>query len=271
VNDDIRPRGVASDRLRERTLSRFENRIEPFMAALGVIWVALFVIEMTRGLSPLLGMASTVIWILFIIDFGLRLALAPRRLAYLRRNWLTALSLVLPALRIARVGAVARLFRASRGARGLRLVRAITSLNRGMGALGATMRKRGTGYVLLLTMAVLFAGAAGMYALEPRDATGGGFASYGDALWWTAMIITTLGSAYWPRTPEGRILAVIISLYAIGVFGYVTATLASFFIERDASDAQAPLAGRADIVALHREITALRVELEGRRARDAAG
>jgi hypothetical protein len=30
------------------------------------------------------------------------------------------------------------------------------------------------------------------------------FDSYGDALWWTATIITTLGSQYWPATAAGR-------------------------------------------------------------------
>ena len=36
-------------------------------------------------------------------DFGLRLALAPHKLRYVRHNWLTAISLVLPALRIFRI------------------------------------------------------------------------------------------------------------------------------------------------------------------------
>ncbi len=43
-----------------------------------------------------------------------------------------------------------------------------------------------------------------------------------------------MGSDYWPRTPEGRILCLLLALYAFAVFGYVTATLASYFIGRDA-------------------------------------
>lgn len=240
------------------------------MAVLGLVWLGLFILDVTAGLNPLLTGLATLIWILFIADFVVRLLVAPHRLRYLRDNWLTALSLVVPALRIARIARIAVLARAirlSRAARGVRLVRAVASLSRGMSALRATMARRGIGYVALLTVAVTLAGAAGMYALEPRNAggdPGAGFTSYADALWWTAMIITTLGSAYWPRTPEGRILAVMISLFAIGVFGYITATLASFFVDRDASTTDTGVASARDVRALRREISLLREELRRR-------
>jgi voltage-gated potassium channel len=63
-----------------------------------------------------------------------------------------------------------------------------------------------------------------MYALE--RSIPGGLTDYGTALWWTAMIMTTMGTEYWPRTAEGRVLCFFLSLYAFAVFGYVTATIA---------------------------------------------
>jgi voltage-gated potassium channel len=237
------------------------------MALLGVAWLALFVVDMIRGLDPLLTGLSTGIWIVFLLEFGVRVLLAPARLAYLRRNWLTVLSLVVPALRIGRLVVMARALRAARAARGVRLVRAVTSLNRGIGALGTTLRRRGVTYVFLVTAVVTVAGAAGMYALEPRGGTGtDAFQSYGDALWWTAMIMTTMGSSYWPRTPEGRILGFLLSLFAIGVFGYITATLASFLVDRSAATAEGGIAGSADLRALRGEIAALRKDLTQLRA-----
>lgn len=237
------------------------------MAILGIAWLALFVLEMTIGLNPLLTGLSTTIWILFVADFVVRLVLAPARWVYVRRNWITVLSLVVPALRIGRLFVAARALRAARAVRGVRLVRAVTSLNRGMGALGATMRRRGVAYVVLLTIAVTLAGAAGMYALEPRDTagTGAGFAGFGDALWWTGMVMTTMGSAYWPRTPEGRILAFLISLFAIGVFGYITATLASFFVDRDAATPDSSVADARELRAIRRDLAAIRAGLEADR------
>ncbi|MGB3856939.1 MAG: hypothetical protein WBI12_11260 [Methanosarcina flavescens] len=47
------------------------------------------------------------------------------------------------------------------------------------------------------------------------------------------MIMTTIGSAYWPVTPEGRILAFSLSVYAFSIFGYITAALASVLIGKD--------------------------------------
>jgi voltage-gated potassium channel len=257
---NARVRRPPSARLRWRVLAQLEKRIEKPIALLGLVWLVLFVIEVTRGLSPLLSTLSVAIWVIFAGDFVVRLLIAPHRWQYLRRNWLAAISLVVPALRAVRLLAV---FRVIRFARGARLLRVVASLNRSMGALGSTLRRRGISYVALLTVAVILGGAAGMYALEPHDPNGAaGFASYGDALWWTSMIVTTLGSAYWPRTPEGRTLALLLSLFAIGVFGYITATLASFFVDRDAASPSTDVASAQDIRTLRLEIQKLRETIE---------
>ncbi len=76
------------------------------------------------------------------------------------------------------------------------------------------------------------------------------------------MIMTTMGSEYWPRTAEGRVLCLILSLYAFAVFGYVTATLASFFVGRDAESEEGEVAGAQAVESLRAEIAALRTELQ---------
>jgi voltage-gated potassium channel len=45
-----------------------------------------FLIKFDWNLSPLLEMASAVIQVVFIIDFGMKFLLAPRKLAYLNNN-----------------------------------------------------------------------------------------------------------------------------------------------------------------------------------------
>jgi len=135
-----------------------------------------------------------------------------------------------------------------------------------MGALRASMRRRGVGYVLALSGLVTLLGAAGVRAFEPAAEVEGGFAGYVDALWWTALLLTSIVSEYWPRTAEGRLLCFLLSLYGLGVFGYITASFASFFVGRDAaaSDSQTP--GAADIAALQAEILTLRAELQAQHA-----
>jgi voltage-gated potassium channel len=226
---------------------------------LSLVRLVLLVVELIRGESLLFNVLGTLIWVVFILDFAVKLVLAPGKGAYLKRNWLTAISLLIPALRIFRAFRVFRLLRLARTGRGLRLVRVVSSLNRGMKALGASLSRRGFGYVIALTVLVTFAGAAGMYAFE-NEAPGGPH-SYGESLWWTAMIVTTMGSQYWPQTAEGRVLCVILALYAFGVFGYVTAALATFFVGRDADSIDAELAGAKQLAVLRDEVIALRDEI----------
>ena len=216
---------------RDEILQQLEDWLEIPMLVLSFIWLALFVFEIIWGLSPFLETAGTVIWVIFWIDFLFKFILAPAKIAYIRNNWITLLALALPALRIFRAFRALRLLKVARTARGLRLVRLLTTLNRGMKALGASFSRRGFGFVSVLTLLVLFGGAAGMYGFENED--GQGFRSYSDALWWTAMLMTTMGSDYFPRTAEGRMLCLILAVYAFAVFGYVTATIATFFIQQD--------------------------------------
>src|SRR5690606_28266200 len=112
--------------------------------------------------------------------------------------------------------------------RSLNLARILSSFNRSLRTVRQVIRQRGLRYVLLLTVLITFLGAAGMYNFEHP-----GITSYWDALWWTAMIMTTIGSAYWPVTPEGRILAFSLSVYAFSIFGYITAALASMLVGKD--------------------------------------
>ena len=249
------------DRERFELLQRIEDRLEMPMVVLGLAWLVLLVIELVRGLTPILEAIGTVVWVIFILDFLIKFTLAPRKVEYVRRNWLTVIALAIPALRVFRVARALAVLRAARAARGLRLVKVVGSLNRGMRALGGTMNRRGMGYVLGLTLLVTLAGAAGMYAFENQNPSGRGLNDYGTALWWTAMVMTTMGSEYWPQTAEGRVLCLLLSLYAFTMFGYVTATLASYFIGRDAESPEAEVAGAKAVESLRDEIRALREEI----------
>ena len=251
-------------RQREEILARFQQWVEVPMLLLGLAWLALFVVEMVRDLTPLLRNIGYVIWGIFIVDFLVNLSLAHRKIPFLKSNWLGIIALLAPAFRVLRVINLLRAARVARAAgmvRGLRLLRLLTSVNRGMKSLGATMQRRGFGYVIMVTLMVTVAGAAAMYRFEKGDSTDQGLDSFGTALWWTAMMMTTMGSQFWPRTPEGRILCLFLALYGFTVFGYVTATLASFFIGRDAENDEAEIAGEKSIAALKEEVAGLRAEL----------
>ena len=259
--DDDAPPAELRERLageRFELLRQVDELLDRPMTVLAFVWLVLVVLELTVGLSPLLNALNLAIWGLFVLQFALEFVIAPRKGTYLRRNWLTALSLVLPALRVVRI---ARLARALRAVRGVRLVRVVSSANRGMRTLGRVMGRRGFGYALALTLLVNVLGAAAMLAFE-RDVPGSAIDGFGTALWWTAMTLTTMGSDYFPRSAEGRVLALLLAIYGFAVFGYVTASIASLFVVRDAEEGEGELAGARELAELRAEVATLTRRVE---------
>lgn len=232
----------ALDEERQSLLEQIDSALDGVMVVLSAAWIALLVVEFVGdGLPRSLEVAVWVIWAIFIGDFLLEFTIAPIKTLYLRTHWLTVLSLVLPAFRILRLASALRLLRAGRVVRGVGLLRVLTSINRGLASLRATAARRGVGYVISATALVMVVGSAGMAFFEsgtslarPPDLGGASteIRDYGDAFWWTAYAMTT-GAPHTPATGEGKILGWFLSLFGLGVFGYLTATLASHFIERD--------------------------------------
>lgn len=243
---------------RWRALFSYEQWSATPMAILSLLWLGIAVLDLTKSSNALLNALATIVWILFIVDYAIRFTVAPHKLKFVKRNVLTLIALIVPALRLFRAVAALRAVTVLRSAN---LIRVLGVVNRTMNSLRRTLQRRAFSYVVGVTVAVLFAGAAGMYNFEGASQVTGGFTSYWDALWWTAMLLTSIGSQYWPQTGDGRILGFLLSLYGLGILGYMTATLASFFIGRDAASPQSDVAGAEDIARLRKEIASLREAL----------
>jgi voltage-gated potassium channel len=244
---------------RWNALEELDEWLRTPMLVLSFLWLLLVVVELVWGTFDALETFGTAIWVAFLVEFAVRLALAPEKSSFLSRNWLTVIALIVPAFRLFRAF---RILKAARAVRGLRLVRIVGTANRGMNALRASLSRRGLGYVTGLTVLVALLGAGGMLAFEPASQVDGGFGSYADALWWTGMLLATMGSEFWPKTPEGRILCFLLAVYGFAVFGYITASFASFFVGRDAASDDGEVAGTKEIIALRAEIAALRRDIQ---------
>ena len=257
-------------RERWKLLRELTDALDKPMTALAFVWLLLVIVDFVYGLGKFGAQVTTVIWIAFIVHFVLEFWIAPNKLTYLRQNWLTALALVLPAFRVLRVWRAFHML--AHAGRSLSLLRLLTSLNRSMRALERSVGRTGLGYVVALTLLVNFGGAAGMYAFENPAAlqTAGiaderGLASYGEAVWWTAMTLTTLGTDYFPKTSEGRFLCWLIAVYAFAIFGYITAMVASFLLHGKVRG-PAPPVDDPELASLRKEIAALRRQIADNRS-----
>ncbi|MBV8425332.1 MAG: potassium channel protein [Candidatus Eremiobacteraeota bacterium] len=252
---------VRITRERFALLHNLERMLSGPLSILGMIWFFVVVATFIWGNQPWLQQLTYGIWVVFVIDFAIRLSIAPKKLKFLRHNILIAVSLALPALAVLRIFRLLAIFPSWQ----IALVQLLAGVNRSLSLLSATMERRGFVYAVILTALVTVAGAAGMYRFEHSpNSNGVGINSYPYALWWTAMIMTTLGSDYFPHTLPGRILCFLLAVFAFSIFGYITAAVASYFINKDASDSRSPVAGDEEIRKVLREIASLRAELQQR-------
>ncbi len=78
-----------------------------------------------------------------------------------------------------------------------------------------------------------------------------------DALWWSFVTLTTVGYGdHFPVTSSGRVLAAVLMITGIGLFGTFTAYVASLFISPEETNQQ------EQISALHEDVRKLREAFE---------
>lgn len=150
---------------------------------------------------------------------------------YLRRNWLTALSLLVPFLRAFRLLRVVGALRATNA------VRVIGGFNRAARSFDAALAWTRAGYAAALTATAVLLGSAALLMFEV-DAPGSRTTDYGEALWWAAVTITTVGAATEPVTLGGRLVALALMLAGLVLLGYVAGVLAAILFERRGSTVQ---------------------------------
>lgn len=92
-----------------------------------------------------------------------------------------------------------------------------------------------------------------------REQPGSDITSFGKALWWAITTVTTVGYGdLAPVTPTGRVVAALLMIGGISLLGIVTATLASWIVQRVAEEDTANQAATAaQIEALRAEVRRL--------------
>ncbi len=147
----------------------------------------------------------------------------------------------------------------------LRLITLLAVLNR---KAGGSLRGRVSVYVGGAAVMTMFVAALAVLDAE-RPSPDANIAGFGDALWWAATTVTTVGYGdQYPVTNQGRVVAVGLMLAGIALIGVITATFASWLIERvQEIEETSRTATRRDVQALSQQIADLQATVERLSAR----
>jgi voltage-gated potassium channel len=224
-------------------LERWDSRAELPLAGVAVVFLAAYSVEVLaqpRGLThSLLGWFMSALYLAFAVDYVARLIMADQRRRWFFRHLLDLAIIAIPFLRPLRM---------------LRLVALVDALQK---AFGDANRGRVVIYTAFSAVLLIYAGS--LAELDAERSGPGHIKNFGDAVWWSVTTITTVGYGdFVPVTFIGRLIAVLLMVGGISVIGVITATVASWIIQRVAEeDAAKQAATAAQISALRSEIAGL--------------
>jgi voltage-gated potassium channel len=208
-----------------------ERRVRPyqlFILALSLYALAALSVDVLFPVSAetrqILEASDAAVCVLFFIDFLIQLVRAPSRWGYFWRwGWLDLLSSVpmVDALRVGRLVRVVRIFRVLRGLRSTRLLASFILERRVESAFLAA--------ALVSLLLIVFASIA-VLQFEMGH-SGANIKTAEDALWWAITTITTVGYGdRFPVSTEGRLVAAVLMMAGVGLFGTLSGFIASWFL-----------------------------------------
>ncbi len=204
--------------LRKKLLEKVENTTETPMLILSVVYVVVALLPDIAVLSPddleFLDGLLWIVWGIFATELLVKIFVSPKPLQYMMQNWPDVLIVAMPFLRP------------------LRFLRILLVLPKAWRQTKSVLRQKTFSFIGLTSLSTVLLSAAFVYLVE--KGTPSPINSYADALWWAMSTITTVGYGdMYPVTGFGRGVAVFLMLTGITLFGLLTASVASFFVEDD--------------------------------------
>lgn len=235
-------------------LARWERATEWPLTTAAVLFLLAYATQILAqpegGIEATAEAALWITWMIFAVDYIVRLVLAERRWRWFSWHLLDLAIVVLPMLRPLRL---------------MRFLTIIAIIQRGAGN-----ALRGKVVVYTVGATILTIVLAGLAVLDAERGSGSSIQTYGDAIWWAFVTITTVGYGdFFPVTLTGRVVAVGLMVGGVALIGVVTATLASWIVERVAGETSAAATPTQDQVeALRAEIAELKEMIRGLASED---
>jgi len=246
---------MAFGQLREFTsgskYDAYARRTDGIMLALGFVFLILWTlgtigVDLPHPVPVLIWWLNGLIWLAFVVDLVVRIALAHSSWRFILKHPLDILAVLYPALRPLKILAVF-----TNG----------SNVLRGRGALNATRA------VALSAALLIWIGAVAILGAE-RGVAGSNISGFGDALWWALVTTTTVGYGdFFPVTVTGRIVAGALMVVGISLIGVVTASVAAWFVrlttaESDQRDEASIAKNEQEIGRLHDKIDTLQEKID---------
>ena len=212
-----------------------ENIIyEIFILVLSVISIILIsstlFFEKGTEVFKIISTIDFVICIFFFFDFMIKLFSADSKIEYLKWGWIDLLSSI-PMFDAGRIGRMFRIMKIIRILRAIRSSREIIQF--------VKRRKARSVFFIALINCLILITIGSLAILEFEGGESSNIKNAEDAIWWSFVTITTVGYGdYYPVTTGGRIVASILMLSGISLFGAYSGLMLKFFIEpnNDLSD-----------------------------------
>jgi voltage-gated potassium channel len=225
-------------------LDGYDRRTDWPLAVVALTFLGLYsvrvLLQPQGGFAKAIDVALLAVYCIFVLDYLARLYLAQARGRWFLTHLWELPVILLPFFRPLRL---------------LSLAVVVTSLQQ---AVGHTIRGRVIVYTACGASIVVYAAALAILDVEGNNPDAK-IRTLGDALWWASTTVTTVGYGdLHPVTGPGRLVAVALMVGGITLLGLVTATLASWIVERVAEEDTAnEAATRAQIEELREEIRRL--------------
>lgn len=217
---------------RERAAERLAEQLDlPFTAA-GILFVLVvlagYLTPPDTALQRLWDITSWLLWACFVLEFGLRLVIAPSTTGYLRRNWWQLVFLAVPFLRFLRAFT-----------RSARLARLVSTTTRGTRTARRALGGR-IAWLAALTAMVVIAASELLHEFGPPGT------SFAQTLH-DAALATISGEPLGRTGAVAGFLDVVLAIYAVVVFAALAGSLGAFFLERRDETATAAASGTAPV------------------------
>ena len=185
-------------------------------------------LDLPAEISTLLNYFDFLICIFFFVEFVIRFSKAENKLTFMKWGWVDLVASI-PAVDILRLGRVLRLIRI------LRVYKAFKSFRNFADSFKENKVKGTfTGVLIIAFLLVIFASIS---ILVVENDPNSNIHTAEDALWWAFVTITTVGYGdLFPVTTEGRSIAALLMFVGVGVFGTITAYIASWFVVSEKKD-----------------------------------